>query len=130
MRFNKSAGGSAFETVIILSLVGIFLVFAISRFMQNVKYAKEIILQGELVNIRTSIKLYKMLNSKYPESLEEMTQNDYIMPYSEDSIIEGTYLIPNAVDENGIPLDPFGNKYGYNRENGEIKCLTKGYKGW
>jgi general secretion pathway protein G len=130
MSFDHKSGRTVFETVIILSLLGILLVVAINRFLKHERAAKETILHGELANIRTSIRLYEVINGKFPESLEELTKGEYLQAYDEDTVIKGKYLKMKAVDESGVPLDPFGNKYGYDKKTGKIKCLTRGYEGW
>jgi len=130
MMRKSSSGRTLFETVIILSLVGIFIGVAINRFMADVLEAKESLLHSELINIRMSVELYKVINGKYPENLGELTKSNYMQTFSEDTIINKKYLKTTAATENGTPLDPFGKEYFYNKNTGEIKCLTKGYEGW
>ncbi len=128
---NRSLNGrTTFETILILILVSIFLIVGIDRFLQNVTAAKESLLSSELINIRMSVMLYKVLNGKYPESLYNLTTEDYLQPYSSNSVINDKYLKTNAVSESGTPLDPFGNEYGYSSATGEVNCLTKGYEDW
>ena len=130
MIYKSKNGRTSFETLIILVLVGIFLSIAINRFMANTLAAKEALLVSELTNIRTSIRLYNILNKKYPNSLAELVKKDYLQAYSDDTIIQGKYLQTNSVNETGSPLDPFGMEYHYDSETGLIKCLTKGYETW
>jgi competence protein ComGC len=127
---RASSGRTVFETIIILVFVGILLGIAVNKFLQNALSAKESLLQSELTNIRTSVKLYKLINGKYPENLQELTEKEYMRAYSENTVIKGRYLISHAMDEDGAPLDPFGGNYYYNNNTGEVKSLTKGYNDW
>ncbi len=141
--YRKKNGGTTVETIAILILLFIFLIIAINQFMQNTVVTKESLLRGELVNIRMSIKLYKLLNSEYPESLQTLTDSGFIQPYYTINginikdkelkpaiAIKDKYLSNTAVDDAGVPLDPFGNNYSYDKKTGEINSLTKGYESW
>ena len=93
-------------------------------------------LRSELANIRSSIKLFKMLNGHNPGNLSELTEKEIMLParigsnlYS-GSIFNRKYLVPNAVDQKGHILDAFGNRFQYNPVNAEVKASTKGYEDW
>ena len=93
-------------------------------------------LRSELANIRSSIKLFKMLNGRNPRSLTELIDKEIMLParigsdrYS-SSIFDRKYLVPNAVDQKGHILDAFGNRFQYNPVNAEVKASTKGYEDW
>jgi len=144
MKRKASAGWSVLEMMVVMIFIGILVSVAITRFMQGSIKAKEALLRSELTNVRLSIALYELINGKFPESLAELEEKEYMKSYSDGKtkinvdgeyventvVIKGDYLKATAVDSSGTPLDPFGMKYSYNKDNGKIKCLTKGYEGW
>ncbi len=97
---------------------------------RTVRIAHEYSLASELSNIRSSITLYFVIKKKYPESLHQLLEEEIILPFKDFKIIEKSYLKTVSTDENGNPLDPFGNQFDYNPKSGQIWTTTEGYKGW
>lgn len=123
-------GRTTYEALIVTMLAGILLVMAINTFLGSVRLAKEVALRAELGNIRTSISLYLLLNRHLPESIREMVNKKYVLPYQEGGVINRAYLETASVDKDGNPLDPFGNPYTYDAKGGMVKSSTKGYEVW
>ncbi len=123
------AGRTVFETLLITSLVGILLVFAVSNFLSSVRLTREAALRIELSNIRTSIILYITLNRRYPESLSVMVREGYTLPTG-SGLIKNKYIEGMAVDKDGNLLDAFGAPFTYESRTGWVKSSTKGYENW
>lgn len=123
------AGRTVFETLLITSLLGILLVFAVSNFLSSVRLAREAALRIELSNIRTSIILYVTLNRRYPESLSVMVREGYTLPAG-SGLIKYKYIEGMAVDKDGNLLDTFGTPFTYESKTGWVKSSTKGYESW
>ncbi len=123
-------GRTVFETLLVIILVSLLLVFFTTYFKRTVMVAREYSLISELSNIRTSILLYLVLNKRFPESLKQLVEEDIILPMQDIKIIEKSYLKTVSMDEEGYPLDPLGNRFGYNPESGLVWSTTKGYEGW
>ena len=125
------------DTVITLCLIGLLTGVVIPKYQQVARVAQESALKAELSNIRTSIRLFKMLNGRNPDSLKEMMEKQVLLPgqlgspssYS-GSIFEERYLLKNALDHVGNKLDAFGNPFLYDRDRGEVKSSTKGFENW
>lgn len=69
-------GIAVIEALIGFCLIGILIGVLIPRFQQVTRVARESALKSELANIRTSIKLYKMLNGRNPDSLKELIDKE------------------------------------------------------
>lgn len=123
-------GRTTYEALIVMMLGGILLIVAINTFLGSVRLAKEAALRAELGNIRTSVSLYVFLNTHFPESLREMVEKRYVLPYQEEGFIKRSYLETASVDKGGNPLDPFGNPYVYDGKGGGVRSSTKGYEAW
>jgi hypothetical protein len=96
--------------------------------------AGETALKAELVNIRTTVKLFRILNGRYPASLRELTEKKVLLPANKDSfsgaILDDRYLLPNAVDTEGNITDAFGTPYVYDPGKGTVRSGTNGYENW
>lgn len=133
---GNSGGFTVLDAVITLVLIGILIGVVIPRYERVARAAQEVALRTELTNIRTSIKLFRLINKRYPESLKEMIEKKVMLParigsdaYT-GSIYEHSYLIVNALDSEGNILDPFGNRFIYDPRTGEVRTSTEGYEQW
>ncbi len=98
--------------------------------------AQETALKAELTNIRTSITLFKMLNSRNPRTLNELIEKEVMLParigrdeYS-NSVFNRKYLMSQSLNEKGDLIDAFGNLFSYDSEKGKVNSTTKGYETW
>ncbi len=134
-RFTDAKGLTIVDAVITLCAIGILIGVVIPKYQQVAHEAQEAALKTELANIRTSIRLFKMLNGRNPESLRDMIEKKVILParigggYS-GSIFKESYLMKNAIDAEGNKVDAFGNSFLYDSRRGEVSSSTKGYENW
>ncbi len=133
---GNQKGLTIVESVITLCLIGIMIGVVIPRYQRVAREAQETALMAELVNIRTSIKLFKIINNRNPGSIKEMMEKDMILPgrTGKDgmtgSVFKDKYLMHYEVDEQGEIIDSFGNRFDYDPLRGEVKATTKGYEDW
>lgn len=129
-------GLTMLDTVITLCLIGILVGIVIPKYRHVARVAQETALKAELSNIRTSIRLFKMLNNRNPDSLRELMEKKVMLPgriggapYS-GSFFKQAYLLKNAMDDEGHKVDSFGNVFIYDKATGEVRSTTKGFEGW
>jgi len=134
---ERQKGLTTVEAVISLCLIGILVGVVIPKYKRVAHVAQETALRTGLTNIRTSIKLFKMLNGRNPRSLNELIEQNVMLParigkgpYSGPVFFNQKYLKVEAVDTQGELLDPFGNRYTYDALGGEVRSGTKGYEVW
>ncbi|MBI5756299.1 MAG: hypothetical protein HZA12_05175 [Nitrospirae bacterium] len=127
--FNEKGLG-IIDTIIVCLLISIMFVVLIPRYQRMAREARETALRMGLINIRTSIQLYVMLNNKPPEDLKELLGKRYIIPTKEGTIFNDQYLKGLAMDSEGYPIDPFGNRYSYEPKAGRVSSTTEGYEKW
>lgn len=111
---------------VILTLVGIFATYA----SINLRVARKMALQSELMNIRMSIEHYRILKGKFPESLPILVNEPLTYGTPDSTIVLKQFLQPFRVDRQGNLLDPFMNRYSYSNINGTIYSSTERYKRW
>ncbi|HLF87015.1 MAG TPA: type II secretion system protein [Nitrospiria bacterium] len=127
--FNEKGLG-IIETIIVCLLISLMFAVLIPRYQRMAREARETALRMGLANIRTSIQLYVMLNNKPPEGLKELLGKRYIIPTKEGTIFNDQYLKGLAMDSEGYPIDPFGNRYSYEPKDGRVSSTTKAYDKW
>ncbi len=133
----RQKGLTTVEAVVSLCLIGILIGVIIPKYKRMAHAAQETALKTGLTNIRTSIKLFKLLNGRNPRSLNELIEQNVMLParigkgpYSGPVFFNQKYLKMEAVDTQGYLLDPFGNHYTYDAILGEVKSSTEGYDAW
>jgi competence protein ComGC len=130
------SGLTIIDAVITLCLIGVLFLVVVPRYQRVAREAQEAALKAELKNIRTTIRLFKILNSRNPASLRELVEKRILMPAGPGgdpdagSIFSEKYLMPNAVDARGNILDAFDNPYTYDSLNGIVRSTTQGYEDW
>jgi len=133
----NAKGMTVYELLVTLCLIGILIGVVIVKFNRVFQEAREVAVKSELVNIRTSIQLFKMLNGRNPQSLKEMTEKKVMYParvgsdkYASPFFLKESYLMEYAKDKEGIIIDAFGNPFVYDAIKGEVRTTTKEYENW
>ena len=134
--FKDAKGLTIVDAVITLCAIGILIGVVIPKYQRVAHEAQEAALKTELANIRISIRLFKIVNNRYPVSLSEMIEEKVMLPgrigadmYT-SSFYKESYLMKNAVDSENNKLDAFGNLFKYDPYKGEVRTSTKGYEDW
>ncbi len=129
-------GLTIIDAVFTLCIIGVLFLVVVPRYERVAHEARETALKAELANIRTSIRLFRILNKRQPASLRELMEKKILLPARagggpyEGSILNEQYLMPNAVDKYGNVLDAFGHSYTYDSVNGIVRSTTQGYEDW
>jgi len=137
MGSTRESGLTILDALITLCLVGVLIGVVLPHYQRLARDAQGVALKTGLVNIRTSIRLFRILNSRNPASLQEMVQKKAMLParigsdpYTGPHILKESYLMEYAVDRNGNIIDSFGNPFAYDAVSGEVRATTKGYEAW
>ena len=114
-----------------LALVGIMvltliLLLASIRFERHINRQKTMFY--ELQVLRISIQLYKAVERRNPNTLEELVMGEYSFPGESERrrFLEYT----PALNDQGLIADPFGYPYVYNPKTAWIRSSTPGYEFW
>lgn len=121
---------STLELCIVVFLIGCFIVMGIGIYCHFLKRAKEVVLQTELKNMRAVIAFYYGIYHRYPEDLREIKERGYIDFSGKPPLFKKRQLELLIVDKEGYPVDPFGNRYLYDKERGCVTSQTRGYERW
>jgi type II secretory pathway pseudopilin PulG len=127
--FSKSSL-TFIELIIVLSvifvLLGVFAQYALSA----LRIARETALRNELANIRTSVEHYYVVKGELPESLAGLMTQEFDFKNFDSIIVRRPFLEPFRVDKQGNLLDPFLNKYSYDKDKRRVYSQSEGYQNW
>ncbi len=125
-----------FETLLALCLVAVLLLVGLHRYMASVTALRETALVIELSNLRRSVNYFTLANKRLPSSLGELTSAKTLDPKTDiegrvySILVVGSFVESMTTDDQGAPLDPFGNRYGYELPEGRVHSTTEGYEKW
>jgi hypothetical protein len=106
--------------------VGMLAFFVNSYYLEQRVY-KQKTLHYQLTIIRQGVKMYDLVEKKFPDALIKLATTTYRLPGEKMN----HYYIDNLpVGSDGQLLDPFGNPYAYDSKMGWVKSVTPGYSYW
>ncbi len=100
---HRRAGFTLIEILLVVVIIGILVGMAIPRLGGRVRQAEEARARADIQNIGMALRLYELDMGEYPGSLDALVNNPG------GSRWNGPYL------EGGIPRDPWGESYQYQR---------------
>ena len=127
MRLKGEQGLGIIDTLIVLVLISVFIGVLMPRYERTAREAQEVALQISLGNIRKAVQVYVLTQKRIPAGLRDLMKEKYILSTREGTIFTTEYLRAVSMDEDGYPIDPFGNRYGYDPSNGRVYSTTEGY---
>ncbi|MFH1829268.1 MAG: hypothetical protein ABH871_00630 [Pseudomonadota bacterium] len=126
MKF-KSLQRGIFESIILLFVfITIFAFMIHGYFLEQTRY-REKALHYELVLLRQAISTFDIIEKRKPISLVELALMTFQLPGDK---IGKRYIDRIIINDRGEIIDPFGNPYIYNEENGWVSSSSEDYKQW
>ncbi len=121
----ESKGKRRLEIVIVvLVIIAAIVILGIKNHLAA-KSAKEEALISQLRAVRTAVALYLEVNRTLPPNLKVLADNEYSLGDKTNSYLTGV-----KVDEEGYPVDAFGNRFNYSPKNGKIFPKEDEYSDW
>ena len=127
---RDKTGLGIIDTLIAMVVISILIGVVIPRYLGMVQEARESALRSALTSIRMAVKVYEMVNNRYPEDILQLVNKRYLLKVREDTFFTQEYLRSISVDGEGYPLDPFGNRFRYDQGSGYVTSNTQGYEEW
>ncbi|BEV08839.1 MULTISPECIES: prepilin-type N-terminal cleavage/methylation domain-containing protein [unclassified Methylophilus] len=102
-------GFTLIEMLVVLAILAMLLTIVSPRFMHMLQRAKETTLRHDLVTMRDAIDKFYNDKNRYPETLDELVERQYLKSVPPDPITEraDTWVItlPPNIDEQGSVFD-------------------------
>jgi general secretion pathway protein G len=83
-------GFTLIELLIVLGIVALLLSLAVPRYFSSIDSTKETILADNLRNVREVIDQYHADRGRYPDSLEQLVEKNYLRALPVDPITDST----------------------------------------
>ena len=119
-----------FDAALVLGLAGLLAVGISVYFEPLVRASRESALQMTLANVRTAVALFRIREGRPPGDVRELLDRGYVVDGPKGPLYVGTYLTHHRRDVEGFPLDPFGNRVGYDPVKGRVWSTTDSYQQW
>jgi general secretion pathway protein G len=101
-RHRVFAGFTLIELLVVLSIIALLLTVALPRYFQSVDVAKETTLTENLRATRETIDKFYGDTGKYPESLGQLVEKNYLRALPVDPITESSQTWIIAPPQSGI----------------------------
>ena len=120
---RRKKGTTVFEIILAVLILMIISNYSYPRYREMWRSGKVTSLKSDLKIFRETLEIYKMKVGTYPEKLYELTEKGYLS-FGQGIELFGVKIASQKIDRDGDFIDPFGEKYIYNSETGEIKSST------
>lgn len=115
LRTNSRAGFTLIEILLVVVIIGILVGMAIPRLGGRVRQAEEARARADIQNIGMALRLYELDMGEYPPTLDALVNNP-----GGSRRWNGPYL------EGGVPRDPWGESYIYQRTDRSYTLTSSG----
>lgn len=127
---RSEKGRSLWENLVLGALLVGMIYVAVLYYGKVSDQARMMVLESDMRNIRLGISLYLYKNRTVPEDIRDLEKKECIEYTAGGELIKREYVKLITKDEEGYPLDPFGNRYGYDPKTGMVHPTTPGYENW
>lgn len=115
-----------YEVLIVGVVVVLSVAISLGIYVGRSRISKEKTMMGELLNMRTAITLYKIINKKSPDDIIDLVEKEF--SFGGGASLKYIQSLPLMPD--GRIIDPFGNEYLYDNGKSWVGSSTDGYKSW
>jgi general secretion pathway protein G len=97
--------------MLVVIIIGVLAAMVVPRLAGRTEQAKTARARADLASIGLALDLYELDVGRYPGGLEELTRREPPSDAGDAASWNGPYL------KKGLPSDPWGRPYSYNRES-------------
>jgi hypothetical protein len=139
MERKGERGATATEAAATAALVLSLFAVMIGLYSSAVSRAEEGVLRAQLRSLRNQERVFLVLSGRHPRDLRELVRSPLsLFPLGTADLpaapvsqaLRGEAVRPAAMDGEGFPIDPWGNRYAYESSNGRVRSATPGRERW
>ena len=108
LRMQKASGFTLVELLVVLAIIALLLTIAVPRYFNNIERGKEAALRQDLYILRENIDKFYGDQGRYPKSLDELVEKQYIRSVPVDPITnlpDSWVIVPPPLDMDGQVYD-------------------------
>lgn len=98
-----TGGFSLIELIVVVSIVSVLLLVAYPRYQRSVDRAEHVALLGSLQQLRTTIDHYHQDKGRYPDSLQQLVDDNYLRSVPVDPVTgsSDTWILERGTGDQG-----------------------------
>ncbi len=81
-------GFTLIELLVVMAIIALLLTIAVPRYWHTTDKAREVVLRQDLAHMRVAIDQYHADRGKYPDSIEELAEKQYLKSIPRDPMTE------------------------------------------
>lgn len=113
---KANKGIIAFENLLVFFFIVFLFIIFLGYYYRYLNIIKERVAFEEVYHINSAIVVHYVLHGKFPDDIRELVSDRQRLSYRE-SFFDKKYLEGIKTDKDGFPVDPWGNRYIYDKEN-------------
>lgn len=121
---RKASGFTLIEVMVVVVILGILAAIIVPKIMSRPEQARMVKVKQDILAIQNALDLYKLDNGFYPsgdQGLDALVHRPTSEPAPSNWNPEG--YLPS------LPVDPWGQPYLYDNNDGQIRIYSYGPKG-
>lgn len=122
--------GRVYDAVLVCLAAALLFGGIYGYFEPTIRAAREVGLRMGLNTMRSAVQLYAIQEGRAPEDIRTLLYRGYVQPTERGPLFVPAYLLYQALDSEGFPVDPFGNRFLYDPATGRVHSQTPGYSTW
>lgn len=122
--------GRVYDAVLVCLAAALLFGAIHAYFEPTIRAAQEVALRTGLNAMRSAIQLYTIREGHAPADIRTLLSRGYLQPTERSPLFVPAYLLNQALDAEGFPVDPFGNRFLYDPATGRVRSQTPGYSTW
>lgn len=119
IKFDRYKRYTSFENALVFIFILIVATLLFSYFKKYEDVIKTKVANEQLYQINTAIVIYTITKGKFPDDIKQLVTENMVS-ISGETFFNKKYIEGLTFDNDGFPIDPWGNRYQYDKAKGLV----------